>query len=259
MATKTILIVDDAAETRIFLKGIMNSLGFAYFEAKNGLDALKILNDHLIDLVILDVLMPNFDGYQTLEFINKLKQKQDIKVVFLTGKKGEIDQAKIDELKPDDFIHKTVEIQVLKTKLKKLLDGTAPLAKPAAAPMNQVQVTTSIPPKSIPAPIPKMQPTQNQTTPKPSSAQPLKAPSTSETKSDFTAKITDPIILKIKILKLTQTGMNFLTKVQLKEGAQFFIDCPKAAEALKKTGEIRIKIQKCTQEQDLFVVNALYT
>ncbi|MBX9836713.1 MAG: response regulator, partial [Silvanigrellaceae bacterium] len=88
MATKSILIVDDAAETRIFLKGIINSLGFAHFEAKSGIDALKILNDHMIDLVILDVLMPNFDGYQTLEFINKLKQKQEIKVVFLTGKKG---------------------------------------------------------------------------------------------------------------------------------------------------------------------------
>ena len=171
MATKSILIVDDAAETRIFLKGIINSLGFAHFEAKSGIDALKILNDHMIDLVILDVLMPNFDGYQTLEFINKLKQKQDIKVVFLTGKKGELDQAKIDELKPDDLIHKTVEIQVLKTKLKKLLDGSIPPTKPPiASPVaSQTQAPIAPPPVSAPTPAAAKPaaPTPAQPAPKP--------------------------------------------------------------------------------------------
>jgi CheY-like chemotaxis protein len=125
LATKSVLIVDDAPETRIFLKGIVNSLGYSFFEAKTGLDALKILNDHAVDLVILDVMMPNYDGYQTMEFINKLKQKRNIKVAFFSGKKGDLDLEKIQELKPDDLIHKTVEIQVLKNKLKKLIEGTA--------------------------------------------------------------------------------------------------------------------------------------
>jgi CheY-like chemotaxis protein len=76
LATKSVLIVDDAPETRIFLKGIVNSLGYSFFEAKTGLDALKVLNDHAVDLVILDVMMPNYDGYQTMEFINKLKHHE---------------------------------------------------------------------------------------------------------------------------------------------------------------------------------------
>ncbi len=250
MATKTILIVDDAAETRIFLKGIINSLGFAHFEAKSGLDALKILNDHLIDLVILDVLMPNFDGYQTLEFINKLKEKQNIKVVFLTGKKGDLDQAKIESLKPDDLIHKTVDIQVLKTKLKKLLDGSAQPPKPMAqTPQPQ---TTTTPPVS---PKPMAQTPQPQTTTTPSPPVPQKP---AETKLDLAATITNmPIVLEIKILKITQTGITFSAKFQFKEGAQLSIDCPKAASALKKTGELQVKVQKCVQEQDIFIITVL--
>ncbi|KAB8037787.1 response regulator [Silvanigrella paludirubra] len=256
MATKSILIVDDAAETRIFLKGIINSLGFAHFEAKSGIDALKILNDHMIDLVILDVLMPNFDGYQTLEFINKLKQKQDIKVVFLTGKKGELDQAKIDELKPDDLIHKTVEIQVLKTKLKKLLDGSIPPTKPPiASPVaSQTQAPIAPPPVSAPTPAAAKPaaPTPAQPAPKPA------APA--ESKLDLAAKITNmPIELDIKIIKLTQSGITFSAKFQFKEGAQLSIDCQKAAAALKKTGELSVKVLKCTPEADLYIVNTQHT
>jgi CheY-like chemotaxis protein len=261
VATKTILIVDDAAETRIFLKGIINSLGFAYFEAKSGIDALKILNDHLIDLVILDVLMPNFDGYQTLEFINKLKEKQDIKVVFLTGKKGELDQAKIDELKPDDLIHKTVDIQVLKTKLKKLLDGSAPPPKSAAPPT----AAPPTPPPTAPKPVvtaPQVQPAAATaaaaSAPKPPTAPP-KTQAPTETKLDLAATITNmPIVLEIKILKITQSGLSFSAKFQFKEGAQLSIDCPKAASALKKTGELQVKVQKCAPEQDTFIVHALH-
>ena len=264
MATKTILIVDDAAETRIFLKGVINSLGFAFYEAKSGIDALKILNDHMIDLVILDVLMPNFDGYQTLEFINKLKEKQDIKVVFLTGKKGELDQAKIEELKPDDLIHKAVDIQVLKTKLRKLLDGSAS-PKPAAAPTPQAQAPT---PQPAAAPAPQVQ----APTPKPAAAPAPQAPTptpqintgapsqtTTETKLDLSATITNmPIVLEIKILKITQSGIQFSAKYQFKDGAQLSIDCPKAASALKKTGELQVKVQKCSQENEIFIVNALH-
>ncbi|WGL60569.1 response regulator [Pigmentibacter sp. JX0631] len=263
MATKTILIVDDAAETRIFLKGVINSLGYAFYEAKSGLDALKILNDHMIDLVILDVLMPNLDGYQTLEFINKLKQKQEIKVVFLTGKKGELDQAKIDELNPDDLIHKTVDIQVLKTKLKKLLDGSIPPTKP--------KVGSVIP---TPTPAPAQVNTTATQTPKaaaPTAAKPATPSSTTgtavktppaatqsgEPSLDIAAKITNmPIDVEIVITKISQTTVTFSAKFQFKEGSQLTIDSPKAASTLKKNGAFNVKVLKCSPESDKFIINS---
>ncbi|WP_186645713.1 response regulator [Fluviispira vulneris] len=166
MSAKSVLIVDDAVETRLFLKGIIKSLGYTPIDAKSGIEALKILGDQKIDLVILDVLMPNFDGYQTLEFINQLKQTQNIKVIFFSGKKGELDQTKIDELKPDDFIHKTVDIQVLKTKIKKLVGGaegqipplTPPQAPPAHAPAAAAKPTPAQAPAAAAKPTPAQAP-----------------------------------------------------------------------------------------------------
>ena len=232
MATKSVLIVDDAPETRIFLKGIVNSLGFSHFEAKSGIDALKILKEHPVDLVILDVLMPNFDGYQTLEYINKLKQTQAIKVVFFTGKKGELDQMKIEQLKPDALIHKTVEIQVLKTKLKKLLDGSMTSLRPHVVMPSSPFTSPQLGPVTI---------------------------SRDEKKLDLVATITNmPIALEIKILKLTQSGIYFSAQFPFKEGSLLSIDCPKAANALKKTGDLQVKVHKCTPEQAIFITNALH-
>lgn len=272
MATKTILIVDDAAETRIFLKGIINSIGFTFYEAKNGIDALKILNEHHIDLVILDVLMPNFDGYQTLEFINKLKEKQNIKVVFLTGKKAELDQAKIEELNPDDVIHKTVDIQVLKTKLKKLLDGSTPPTKPKviASPQQASSTAQNTPAtqgaQTTPPPTPNpaankptafvaknTSATASNTPPKITTP----TPPAGDSRQEISAKITNmPIDVDIIITKLTATSVTFSSKFQFKEGSQLSIESPKAASTLKKNGEFSVKVLKCLPENDKFIVNS---
>ena len=240
MATKSVLIVDDAPETRIFLKGIVNSLGYSFFEAKTGLDALKVLNDHAVDLVILDVMMPNYDGYQTMEFINKLKQKRNIKVAFFSGKKGDLDLEKIQELKPDDLIHKTVEIHVLKTKLKKLIEGTAAPFKLTIPSANANVSASSSSGEQQNNSASSASGGGAQTTP---SAKP--AVPGAETKNvDYSGTITNmPIVLEIKVLKIMPTGLQFSAKFQFKEGAELSIDCPNAASALKKSGILQVKVQ----------------
>ena len=114
MISHNVLIVDDAAETRLFLKDVVTSLGYIPFEAKNGLDALKTLSENKMDLILLDILMPDMDGYQLLEEINKLRDNRKFKVAFITGIRGELDTEKLDTLKPDEIIYKSVDIQVLK-------------------------------------------------------------------------------------------------------------------------------------------------
>ncbi|BBH52334.1 response regulator [Fluviispira sanaruensis] len=272
MSGKSVLIVDDAVETRLFLKGIIKSLGYTPIDAKSGIDALKILGDQKIDLVILDVLMPNFDGYQTLEFINQLKKTQSIKVIFFSGKKGELDQTKIDELKPDDFIHKTVDIQVLKTKIKKLVVGgegqipplTPPQASPAQAPIPAKHAAAPIaqPPKAVvntpgPAKPVAVQPATAAAKATPTAAtKPAQPAAPAAAKLDLSATITNmPIVLDIKITQLTSSGIVFHSKFQFKEGAQLSINCPQASATLKKPGELLTKVQKCIQEGENYIVN----
>ena len=81
-----VLIVDDEPFIRLGLKKMINweDEGFSIIgEARNGIEALNILNIEKVDLVITDISMPKMDG---ISFVNELrKYDQNIKVVFLTG------------------------------------------------------------------------------------------------------------------------------------------------------------------------------
>ena len=76
-----ILIVDDAQDIRANLKKILEKENHAIFEADNGYDCLKIIHNNNIDLVILDIFMPEKGGIDTLMEIKSL----DIKKIIITG------------------------------------------------------------------------------------------------------------------------------------------------------------------------------
>jgi DNA-binding NtrC family response regulator len=76
-----ILIVDDAAEVRANLKKTLEKENHTIFEAQNGIDCLKIIHNNNIDLVILDIFMPEKGGIDTLMEIKSL----EIKKIIITG------------------------------------------------------------------------------------------------------------------------------------------------------------------------------
>ena len=67
-----VLIVDDQALNRILLSKMLEQEGYNIFMAYNGLEALKVLEKEPIDIVLLDVLMPVMDGFETAQKIKKL-------------------------------------------------------------------------------------------------------------------------------------------------------------------------------------------
>lgn len=71
-APKTILVVDDAALVRIYYRAILEGAGFRVEEALNGLEALEALLAGTVDLLIVDINMPQMDG---LTFLRTLRQK----------------------------------------------------------------------------------------------------------------------------------------------------------------------------------------
>ena len=83
-----ILIVDDQFGIRILLNEVLQKEGYDTFQAANGLQALEILNDHVPDLVLLDMKIPGMDG---IEILKRMKVLQpDIKVIIMTAY-GELD------------------------------------------------------------------------------------------------------------------------------------------------------------------------
>ena len=83
-----ILVVDDQFGIRILLNEVLQKEGYDTYQAANGLQALEILNDHVPDLVLLDMKIPGMDG---IEILKRMKVLQpDIKVIIMTAY-GELD------------------------------------------------------------------------------------------------------------------------------------------------------------------------
>lgn len=88
---KKILIVDDEPNIVMSLEYTFKKNNFEVFIARDGQEALDILKNALPDIIILDVMMPNVDGYNTLEQIKNDPRLKHTKVIFLSAKNKEKD------------------------------------------------------------------------------------------------------------------------------------------------------------------------
>jgi signal transduction histidine kinase/CheY-like chemotaxis protein/HPt (histidine-containing phosphotransfer) domain-containing protein len=98
-ALSSVLIVDDELYNRKLLKAMFQAYSICLFEAENGQEALKILNENSIELILLDARMPVMDGKEAIRAIRNLKdaRKRDVKIILLTAAENEtqeiLDQA----------------------------------------------------------------------------------------------------------------------------------------------------------------------
>src|SRR5246127_251805 len=100
----TILIVDDEPRIRDFVRMNLELEHYHVLEASNGMEALECLREHLPDLVVLDVMMPEMDGFETLRHIREVS---NVPVVMLTVRQTEQDKIHGLDLGADDYIAKT--------------------------------------------------------------------------------------------------------------------------------------------------------
>lgn len=82
----TILVVDDESVTRTILRLILVHAGYKVYEAENGKDALEKISEHMPDLVLLDVMMPEMDGFAVYETLQQDEATSGLPIIFLSGK-----------------------------------------------------------------------------------------------------------------------------------------------------------------------------
>ncbi|GAA3597098.1 response regulator [Nonomuraea rosea] len=80
-----ILLVDDNDESLIALEAVLRPLQQLLFKAKSGQEAMKLMLRNDFAVVLLDVLMPGMDGFETATHIKRLDQTRDVPIIFLTG------------------------------------------------------------------------------------------------------------------------------------------------------------------------------
>ena len=113
-----ILVVDDERRMVGFIRLNLEQDGFEVIEAYNGTQALDRLRDSLPDLILLDVMMPDIDGFDVLRTIREISQ---VPVIMLTAKGEEDDKVKGLELGADDYITKPFSPRELVSRVKAVL------------------------------------------------------------------------------------------------------------------------------------------
>ena len=118
---KKILIVDDEPNIVMTLEYAFKKQDFEVFIARDGSEALQILKTDVPDVVLLDIMMPNVDGYQTLNFIKDQVSLKDTKVVFLTAKNKASDIEKGLKLGADKYLTKPFSIKKIVSEINELI------------------------------------------------------------------------------------------------------------------------------------------
>lgn len=112
-----ILLVDDEKDIVEFLEYNLQQEGFEVISAYDGQEAIEKLK-HKPDLIILDILMPKMDGFETCQKIRGLSEFKNVPVIFLTAKSAEVDEIKGLNLGADDFIRKPISPKKLIARVK---------------------------------------------------------------------------------------------------------------------------------------------
>lgn len=121
-----ILMVDDESRMRKLVKDFLEREGFAVLEAGDGLEALDIFYEHKdIALIILDVMMPKMDGWQTCREIRK---ESKVPIIMLTARGEERDELQGFDLGVDEYISKPFSPKILVARVEAILRRTNALA-----------------------------------------------------------------------------------------------------------------------------------
>ncbi len=116
-----ILVVDDEPRMIRFIRMNLEHDGFEVSEAADGLAALKQARDTLPDLILLDVMMPELDGFETLRLLREISS---VPVVMLTARGEEDDRVRGLELGADDYVTKPFSPRELVSRVKAVLRRT---------------------------------------------------------------------------------------------------------------------------------------
>jgi DNA-binding response OmpR family regulator len=118
---RRVLVVDDDDDIRLLLQELLSGAGYRVETAGDGRAALRTFHESPTDLVILDLSMPEMDGFETLE---RLRDLSDVPVILLTARSGEVDKVRGFRAGADDYVVKPFGRQELLARIEAALRRT---------------------------------------------------------------------------------------------------------------------------------------
>jgi signal transduction histidine kinase/DNA-binding NarL/FixJ family response regulator len=142
---KSILVVDDAADNRRVIVDALHPLGFKMYEAENRAEGLRIAREKVPDLMLVDLIMPDQDGFET---VRQVKQASELKLMAILALSASVsEESRRDSLEAgcDDFIPKPVAFDTLMDAIRKALDLVWQSDGEEAPSLSTAEATTSSP------------------------------------------------------------------------------------------------------------------
>jgi DNA-binding response OmpR family regulator len=115
---RRVLVVDDDDDIRLLLEQLLSGAGYQVETARDGRAALRAFHASPTDIVVLDLSMPELDGFETLD---RLRDLSDVPVILLTARSGEIDKVRGFRAGADDYVVKPFGRQELLARIEALL------------------------------------------------------------------------------------------------------------------------------------------
>jgi CheY-like chemotaxis protein len=119
LSQKKVLIVDDDVRNIFALTSALESHDMIVLHAENGSDALATLNENPdTDVVLMDIMMPGMDGYETTQAIRELEGFENLPIIALTAKAMKADREKCIQAGASDYISKPLDVDQLLSLLR---------------------------------------------------------------------------------------------------------------------------------------------
>ncbi len=130
MSKQVVLIVEDDADIRLLLQLTLQAAGFEVLGCEEGWDGLRLAQQRAPDLIVLDLTLPDSDGFEICRELKRKSETRDIPVLMLTARAEEVDRIVGLELGADDYVTKPFSPRELTLRIKAILKrGTAEAAE----------------------------------------------------------------------------------------------------------------------------------
>jgi two-component system cell cycle response regulator DivK len=121
MSKKRILYVEDNPENRLFVRRVLESMGYEVIEAFDGLEGIETAQAEMPDLILMDVGLPGIDGLETTRRLKKIEAVEAIPVVALTANAMKGDKERCLAAGCDGYLQKPIGVIELRTQVNNFL------------------------------------------------------------------------------------------------------------------------------------------
>jgi two-component system cell cycle response regulator DivK len=130
---KRVLYIEDTFDNRILIKRVLEASGYIVDEAPDGLTGIQIAAQNRPDLVLMDINLPDIDGYEVTARLRQMEGFEKIPIVALTANVLDGDRERSLDSGCDGYIPKPVDVDELPDQIAAFLDGASRSAQSAAA------------------------------------------------------------------------------------------------------------------------------